>query len=99
LNEIDKEKEITVDLQEKTYSLIIIIEGSIEVIADGYDNIVFNKFSMIYTNAIANAVGGKIILKTKTYTEFFSLDKESLNMLIFDYLDIRRSILECIEEL
>ncbi len=99
LNKFKKEKEITVDLQEKTYSLIIVIEGSIEAIADGYDNIVFNKFSMIYTNAIANAVCGKIILKTKTYTEFYSLDKESLNMLIFDYLDIRRSILECIEEL
>jgi AAA family ATP:ADP antiporter len=99
LNKFNKEKEINIDLEEKTYSLIIVIEGSIEVIADGYDNIVFNKFSMIYTNAFTNAVCGKIILKTKTYTEFYSLDKEALNMLIFDYLDIRRSILECIEEL
>jgi AAA family ATP:ADP antiporter len=99
LNKFDKEKEITVDLNEKTYSLLILIDGSIEVIAEGYDNIVFDKFSLLYTNAIANAVCGKILLKIRTYTEFYSLDKESLNMLIFDYSDIRKSVLDCIEEL
>ena len=99
LNKFDKEKEITIDLNEKIYSLLIVIEGSIEVIAEGYDNITFDKYSLVYTNAIANAVNAKIILRTKTYTEFYSLDKEALNMLIFDYLDIRKSVLDCIEEL
>ena len=99
LNIFDEEKEITVNVNEKTYSLIIVIEGSIEVITEGYDNIVFDKFNIIYTNAIANAVNSKITLKTNTYTEFYSLEKEALNILIFDYLDIRKSILDCIEEL
>jgi len=99
LNKFDKEKDITIDLNEKTYSLLIIIDGSIEVIAEGYDNIVFNRFSMLYTNAIANAVCGEIMLKIKTKTEFYCLDKESLNILIFDYSDIRKSVLDCIEEL
>jgi HEAT repeat protein len=99
LNKFDKEKEITIDQDEKTYSLIIVIEGSLEVIAEGYDNTVFNRLNLIYTSAIANAVCGKIILKARTITELYSLDKEALNMLIFDYSDIKKSILDCIEEL
>ena len=99
LNNFDKGKEIIVDKNEKNYSLLIVLQGSVELIAEGYDSITFEKFSLIYTNAIANVVNNKFILKTKTNTELFSLENESLNMLIFDYLDIRKSILDCIYEL
>ena len=99
LNNSTKGKEITVDRNERAFSLIIILSGSVELIAEGYDRITFEKFGIIYTNAIANAVNNKFMLKTKTNTEFYSLENESLNMLIFDYLDIRKSILDCINEL
>jgi len=99
LHKFDKEKEITIDLNEKVYSLLIVVEGTVEIITEGFNNVTFKKFSLIYTNAIANAVNSKLILKAGKDTEFYSIDKEYLNMMIFDYLDIRRSVLDCIGEL
>jgi len=95
----DKEKEITIDQNEKVFSLLMVVEGTIEMIAGGINGTTFNKFSLIYTSAIANAINSKLILKTGKNTEFYSIDKESLNMMIFDYTDIRRSMLDCIGEL
>jgi AAA family ATP:ADP antiporter len=99
LHKFDKEKEIVIEPHEKAYPLIIMVKGNIELIAEDFDNITFSKFNLIYTNALVNAVGQKFVLRTASDTEFYSIDEDSLNMMIFDYVDIRRSILDCIVEL
>jgi AAA family ATP:ADP antiporter len=96
---IEKDNEIKIDRHEKTYSLLIVLKGSVELIAEGRDNFTFRESDLIYTNAIANTLDSKFIIKSNTYTEMYGLENESLNMLIFDYRDIRRSILDCIDEL
>ncbi len=95
----DKGKEIKIDRYEKTFSLLVVLKGTVELVAEGYDSITFDESDLIYTNAVANTVDNKFIIKSRTYTEFYGIENEPLNMLLFDYLDIRRSILDCIDEL
>lgn len=99
LHKFDKEKEITIGLNDKGYSLLIVIKGTIEIIAEGFDNIIFEEFSLIYTNALVNAANCELIAKANKDTQFYSIDNESLNMMIFDYADIKSSILDCIAEI
>jgi AAA family ATP:ADP antiporter len=99
LHKFDKEKEITIDLNDKIYSLIIVVEGNVEIIAEGIDNMIFKEFSLIYTNALANTANSKLIARADKNTQFYSVDNESLNMMIFDYAGIKSSILDCIGEI
>jgi AAA family ATP:ADP antiporter len=99
LHKFDNEKEIVIDPDDKVYSLLIVVDGYVEISAEGYDNITFKKYSLIYTSALANTTSCQLIAKADKDTQFYSMDRDSLNMMIFDYADIKSSVLDCIAEI
>ncbi|MFO7659037.1 MAG: hypothetical protein R6W78_18405 [Bacteroidales bacterium] len=91
-----KDQNMVLTKNNRQFSLLFIYQGNIEV-TTGDNSVKLKNGDILYTEPFLHEAQNQLTLKTLDEVVLFSIDKDILHLLIFDYIEIRNTILELID--
>ncbi|MBN2613371.1 MAG: hypothetical protein JXB00_17590 [Bacteroidales bacterium] len=95
-NRLQKGQDLVLTKNSRHFSLLFIYQGTTEI-TSGENSVELKKGDIIYTEPFLHEAQNQLTLKALDEVVLFSLDKDILHLLIFDYTEIRSMILGLIE--